>query len=78
VYFPYAIYAYHAWTYVLLLSIKVLRQSPSEDIGTLIALGVEVHHPIPASQSKQPFEPTGCRRESEEPCQECVWRKSPK
>jgi hypothetical protein len=25
VYFPYAIIAYQAWTYVLLLSIKVLR-----------------------------------------------------
>ena len=62
VYFPYAIFAYQAWTYVLLLSIKVLRQSPPEHIGTLIASGLEVHHPIPASQSKQPFEPMGCRR----------------
>jgi hypothetical protein len=62
VYFPYAIFAYQAWTYVLLLFIKFLRQSPSNQIGTLIAMGVEVHHPIPARQSKQPFEPLGCRR----------------
>jgi hypothetical protein len=31
-------------------------------LGTLIASGVEVHHPIPTRQSKQPFEPMGCRR----------------
>jgi hypothetical protein len=34
VYFPYAIFAYHTWTCVSLLSIKVHRQSPSERIGT--------------------------------------------
>jgi hypothetical protein len=67
-YFPYAIFAYHAWTYVLLLSIRAHQKK----LGTLIALGLWSITPYPLGRRRQPFGPRNCQRKSEEPCQGCV------